>query len=158
MKDYISISYLPCDRYHFIHILQIYKDMQCYCAYFFPIFQYQSHCYDTFPHCYLLLCSALMPVRFCWLSIASNCVAYLNSNLDYITIFDAAKRADITAPFLQLVLIGGILFFLITTVTSCRFLYIPPRAVLIKVSFLVGLYALLVDVGVSFSAHLVHLY
>ena len=41
--------------------------------------------------------------------------------------------------------------------TSCCFLYIPPRAVLIKVSFLVGLYALLVDVGVSFSAHLLYI-
>ena len=78
------------------------------------------------------------------------------SNLDEPTILNASKLVLITVSFLQLGLLGGIflLFFLVTTVTSCLFFYIYPRSLLVTIYFLVGLYALLVDVGVSFSTHL----
>ena len=78
------------------------------------------------------------------------------SNLDEPTILNASKLVLITASFLQFGLLGGlfVIFFFITTVTSCLFFYISLRALLVTIYFLVGLYALLGDVGVSFSTHL----
>ena len=100
-----------------------------------------------------------MPVRICWISSTPNCVTHLHFNLDDITILDAAKCVTIPASSIQLGILGGIflLLFFIATVTSCRLLYIPPRAVIVTISFLFGLCSLLGDVGVSFSTHLFHL-
>ena len=41
--------------------------------------------------------------------------------------------------------------------TSCYLPYIPPRAVLVTVYFLVVLCEILVDLGVFFSNHMLHL-
>ena len=63
------------------------------------------------------------------------------------------------ASFIRLGILGGlfVLFFFIVTATSCRLLHFPPREVLSTVSFLIGLCALLGNVGVSFSAYMLHL-
>ena len=100
-----------------------------------------------------------MPVRILWLSSVPNFVAHFRSNLDDLTIISAFKCVSITALFILLGIIGGLFtpFLFIHTVTSFRFLYIPTRAVLVTVYFLVGLYAILGDVGVSLSAYLLHL-
>ena len=73
---------------------------------------------------------------------------------------NASKLVFIPASFIQFGILGGlcVLFFFITTLTSFLFFYISPRELLITVSFLVGLHALMGDVGVSFSAHMLHLY
>ena len=159
MQCCISVSFFPCYRSQLISILWIYKDMQFWYAYLFPIFQHRYHCYDIFSHYDLLLCSALMPVRTFWLSIAPNCTASFHSNLDGLTIVSASKRVSVPASFLQLGILGGIsvLFLLVPSVTSFRFLYIPPILVLVTVSFIVGICAILGDVGVPFSAHLLRL-
>ena len=69
------------------------------------------------------------------------------------------KIVYIHVSFLQLGFLGKIfvLFFFISIVTSCDFLLIPPGAVLVTIPFLVGLCALLSDVGFSFITHLLHL-
>ena len=132
--------------------------MQCYYAYLFTIFQHCYSHYDIFYHYDLLLWSALMPVRLSWISSAPNCVVHVHPNLDDLTIINAYKHVTIPASFLQLGILGGIFvfFFFIATVNSFCLLYIPPRSVLVTVSFIFGLCALLGDVGVSFSTHLLH--
>ena len=100
-----------------------------------------------------------MPVRLFWISSAPNYVAHSHSNLYYLTIGSASKRVSVPASFLRLGIIGGIfvLLFFIAIVTSCHFLYIPPREVLVTIYFIVDLCALLVDGLVSFSAHIFYL-
>ena len=159
MQCYISASLSPCYHYHLTSILRIYKDLQCCYAYLFPIFQHRSHCYDIFSYFEFLFCSALMPVSLFWLSSAPNCVANFHSNLDYLTILNAPKCVTIPAYFLLLGIPGRIFVFLffIVTVMSCLLLCIPPRSVLVTISFPVKLSALLGYVGFSFRAHLLHL-
>ena len=63
------------------------------------------------------------------------------------------------SSFLWFWILGGVfvLFFFIVTLTSFCLLNIPPRVVLLTVSFLVGPCALLGDVEVSFSAYMLHI-
>ena len=92
----------------------------------------------------------------CSISSADGVNLHTYSNLDEPTIINASKLFFITASFLQLGILDGIfvLFFFINTVTSCLLFYISPRALLVTIYFLVGLYALLGDLGVSFSTYL----
>ena len=133
--------------------------MQCCNACLFPIFHYRSHFYGIFYHDDLLLCSALMPVRIFCLSSAPYFVAHLHSNLDDFTIFDMTKHVAISVSCLWLGILGGILlfFFFVYIVTFFRSLYVHLRVVLATIYFLVGICALLGDVGVSFIAHLLHI-
>ena len=137
LQCYISVSFLSCYCSHLIPILRIYKDMQCFYDYLFTIFQYHSHRHDIFSHYDLILCSALMPDMFCWISSAHNCVACLHYNLYNLTIINASKCVAICAYFLQLGILGRplVLIFFIKMVNSCHFLYIPRRAVFVTVSF-----------------------
>ena len=118
----------------------------------FPSSWHLSH-YD------LILWSALVPDRFCWISRAHNCVARLHYNLYNLTIINASKCVAIRAYFLRLEILGRPLafFLFITMVTSCCFLYIPRRAIFVTVSFTVGLCVLLGDVGVCLRSHVLHL-
>ena len=114
---------------------------------------------SSFPIMTCFLCSALMPARICWLSSAPNWVAHFHANLDDLIIISNSKSVSIPASFIQLGFLGGILvlLFFIATVTIRHFLHIPPGEVLATISFLVGICALLGDVGVSFRTYLLHL-
>ena len=129
VQCHIGFSFSPYYHYHLTPILRIYKGVKFCYAYSFPIFQHCSYRHDIFFHYELLLCSSLMSVRLCWISSAPNCVSHFHSNLDYLTIVRASKIVSIPASFLWLELLGWLFvhLFLIVTVTSFRFLHIPPR-------------------------------
>ena len=125
----------------------------------FPFFKIVPIVMTSFPILPRFFCSASMPVRIILISSLPNCVARFRYNLDNLTVVRTPNHVSIPDYFLWLGFLCDILvlFFFIDMVTSCRLIHILPRAVLVTVYFLVGVCALLGDVGVSFSAHLLHL-
>ena len=109
---------------------------------------------------WLALCSDLTPASLWWISSSPNCVSHSYYNFDEPTILNFSKLVFIFASFLQLGLLGGIfvLVFFITMVIRCIFFHISPRELLVTIYFLVGLCELLGDVGIFFSAHMLHLF
>ena len=99
-----------------------------------------------------------MPAMIFWQSSATNCVAHFHTNLYDLPIVSKPKIVSIPDSFLRLCFLGGllVLFFFIATVTSFWFFTIPPVVLLVTISFIFGLFALLGDVAVYFSTHMLH--